>query len=473
MTAPFLRLGRVEGGEDGLDGDAALADQLAAVGGGRRRRRARQVFSKTSRAAEVPAEAPPASEMSSSEEVRRRALEDRQLGHIAPTSAISSPATEPSSPLAMRRGRGSGSGRARPGRPGAAPPRRWLAARPLGQHVIDRSIHSGRRRSSRVPFPFAQDSSIARTLARVRSLYRLGLRRPAPPIDDQSEERMTEPLSTDEAVSSTATRFLIEDAPDGPFPPPHVSLDGDALVARNWRWRRPNATWRPSSPPGWSGGAAPDRRTSIETSSTTPSTRSRPRSSSAASACSRLYHAPGETTGARTQGPRRRSCSRALAEVEWKQRREAAGKPVGQANLILLAATVHVVWGQVLPLLRRRAEDRAAAGRQVHDRPEDVEPLIDENTIGVAAVLGTTFTGHADDIRHQQAPGRSQEREGNGRAAAHRRRQRRLRLAFLYPDSEWDFPARAGALDQRLRHKFGLVYPGIGWLVFREKTNLA
>ena len=44
---------------------------------------------------------------------------------------------------------------------------------------------------------------------------------------------------------------------------------------------------------------------------------------------------------------------------------------------------------------------------------------------------------------------------------------------FLYPDSAWDFRLEQVRSINVSGHKFGLVYPGIGWLIFREKADLA
>ena len=44
---------------------------------------------------------------------------------------------------------------------------------------------------------------------------------------------------------------------------------------------------------------------------------------------------------------------------------------------------------------------------------------------------------------------------------------------FLYPDSAWDFRLEQVRSINVSGHKYGLVYPGIGWLVFREKSDLA
>src|SRR4029079_13616719 len=103
-----------------------------------------------------------------------------------------------------------------------------------------------------------------------------------------------------------------------------------------------------------------------------------------------------------------------------------------------------------------------------------VEPHIDENTIGVAAVLGTTFTGHSDDI------------VGINDLLVRLKGERGLHVPlhidaasggfvwpFLHPHSEWDFRLETVRSINVSGHKFGLVYPGIGWLVFREKSDLA
>src|ERR1700750_943500 len=111
-----------------------------------------------------------------------------------------------------------------------------------------------------------------------------------------------------------------------------------------------------------------------------------------------LFNAPGETTGARTQGSSEAIMLGALSlKWKWRQRREAAGASTEKPNLVF-GGDVHVVWEKfcryfdVEPRIVPLQVDKYTIG------PEDVEPHIDENTIGVAAVLGTPFTGHSDDI---------------------------------------------------------------------------
>src|SRR4051794_40526227 len=110
-----------------------------------------------------------------------------------------------------------------------------------------------------------------------------------------------------------------------------------------------------------------------------------------------LFHAPDETTGARTQGSSEAIMLGALSlKWKWRERREQAGKDTDRPNLVF-GGGGHPVRGKfcrpfpLQPPLVPPPPDKYTIG------PEDVEPHIDENTIGVAAVLGTTFTGHADD----------------------------------------------------------------------------
>ena len=186
-----------------------------------------------------------------------------------------------------------------------------------------------------------------------------------------------------------------------------------------------------------------------------------------------LFHAPGETIGARTQGSSEAIMLGALAmKWRWRARQEKAKKPTDNPNLIF-GGDVHVVWEKfcryfdVEPRIVPLQEDKLVIG------PEDVEPHIDENTIGVAAVLGTTFTGHADDVaginklllQKKQEEGLDIPLHVDGASGA-------FVWPFLYPDSEWDFRLEQVSSINASGHKFGLVYPGIGWLIFRDKDCL-
>ena len=187
-----------------------------------------------------------------------------------------------------------------------------------------------------------------------------------------------------------------------------------------------------------------------------------------------LFHAPGQTTGCRTQGSSEAIMLGALSlKWKWRERRKAAGGSVDQPNLVF-GGDVHVVWEKfcryfdVEPRIVPLAEGKYTIG------PDDVEPHVDENTIGVVAVLGTTFTGHKDDV------------VGINELLLNIRKERDLDIPihvdgasggfvwpFLYPESKWDFRLEQVRSINVSGHKYGLVYPGIGWLVFREESDLA
>ena len=289
---------------------------------------------------------------------------------------------------------------------------------------------------------------------------------------------MSKPESPKEAEILYGNRFLVEDAPDNEFPASGMpALDAmrlvdEELVLEGDPWRNLATfvtTWM--EPEAQRLIAENLYRNFIDHAEY-------PISAEIEQRCIRmladLYHAPGETTGCRTQGSSEAIMLGALSlKWKWKERQEAAGKPVDKPNLVF-GGDVHVVWEKfcryfdVEPRIVRLREDKYVIG------PEDVEPHVDENTIGVAAVLGTTFTGHADDITGiNDLLLRLKEEKGLDVPLHVDAASGGFVWPFLYPHSEWDFRLEQVRSINVSGHKFGLVYPGIGWLVFREKADLA
>src|SRR4051794_33481656 len=187
-----------------------------------------------------------------------------------------------------------------------------------------------------------------------------------------------------------------------------------------------------------------------------------------------LFHAPGETTGTRTQGSSEAIMLGGLClKWKWRERREAAGKPTDQPNLVF-GADVHVVWEKFCRYFDVEPRIIPLQPHKLTIGPEDVEPHIDENTIGVGAVLGTTFTGHADDIggindmlvalKHDRGLDVPLHVDGASGGFV---------WPFLFPDAQWDFRLESVRSINVSGHKYGLVYPGLGWLIFRERSDLA
>jgi glutamate decarboxylase len=186
-----------------------------------------------------------------------------------------------------------------------------------------------------------------------------------------------------------------------------------------------------------------------------------------------LFNAPGEAAGARCQGSSEAIMLAGLAaKWRWRKAREAAGADATRPNLVF-GGDVHVVWEKfcryfdveprTIPLRR----DRFTIGA------EDVEPHLDENTIGVAAVLGTTFTGERDEVEaiNELLVGVKDER-GIDIPLHVDAASGGFVWPFVYPETRWDFRLEQVRSINVSGHKFGFVYPGVGWLVLRSADEL-
>jgi glutamate decarboxylase len=182
-----------------------------------------------------------------------------------------------------------------------------------------------------------------------------------------------------------------------------------------------------------------------------------------------LYNAPGEGAGARCQGSSEAVMLGGLA-AKWRWRKRA--KEGATPNLVY-GRDVHVVWDKLCRYFDIEPRPVPLKPGKYVIGPDDVEDLIDENTIAVVAVLGTTFTGQADDFK------------GIDELLGRLRKERELEVPmhidaasggfvwpFLYPKEAWDFRLDSVASINVSGHKFGLVYPGIGWLVLRDAEQL-
>ncbi|MGA7800348.1 MAG: glutamate decarboxylase [Gammaproteobacteria bacterium] len=189
----------------------------------------------------------------------------------------------------------------------------------------------------------------------------------------------------------------------------------------------------------------------------------------------RLFHAPedSEAVGVSAIGSSEAVMLAGMAlKWRWRARREAAGLPAAKPNLIL-GSNVQVVWEkfcrywEVEPRYVPMGEDRYVI------TPEDVVSRIDENTIGVIAILGTTFTGefepieaiHDAVVRHNDEHGLAVPLHIDAASGG-------FVAPFIHPELRWDFRLPNVVSINASGHKYGLVYPGVGWAVWRAKEHL-
>lgn len=189
----------------------------------------------------------------------------------------------------------------------------------------------------------------------------------------------------------------------------------------------------------------------------------------------RLFHAPtGELpTGTATIGSSEAIMLAMLAHKRsWQRRREAAGLPADRPNMVM-GADVHTCWEK----FARYFEVEARVAPMEEDRytiaAAQVEPLLDDRTIAVAGLLGTTFTGQMDDIASIDALLGRIEAERGWRIPLHvDAASGGFIVPFSQPDLAWDFRLEHVRSINVSNHKFGLVYPGMGTVVFRDRSDL-
>ncbi|MFA0813720.1 glutamate decarboxylase [Microbulbifer epialgicus] len=154
----------------------------------------------------------------------------------------------------------------------------------------------------------------------------------------------------------------------------------------------------------------------------------------------------------------------------WRKQREKAGKDAFRPNLVT-GANVQIVWEKFMRYFD--VEPRIAPLKPGHYRftSEHLDELVDENTIAVVAIAGQTFTGEDDAFRaihswldrHEEKTGHNIPMHIDGASGG-------FVNPFLYPNYHWDFRLPRVKSINASGHKFGLVPPGLGWVVFRERS---
>ncbi|WP_337001587.1 MULTISPECIES: glutamate decarboxylase [unclassified Microbacterium] len=152
----------------------------------------------------------------------------------------------------------------------------------------------------------------------------------------------------------------------------------------------------------------------------------------------------------------------------WQQARRAAGKDTSTPNLVMSSA-VQVCWEKFCNYFD--VEPRYVPISADHKTLDghDLEKYVDENTIGVVAIMGVTYTGMYEPVAEIAAAlDEIQKKTGldipihvDGASGA-------MIAPFLQPDLVWDFRLERVHSINTSGHKYGLVYPGLGWVVWRD-----
>jgi glutamate decarboxylase len=161
----------------------------------------------------------------------------------------------------------------------------------------------------------------------------------------------------------------------------------------------------------------------------------------------------------------------------WREKMRKLGKPDDRSGRarpnMVMGTNTQVCWHKFCRYWDVEPREVALEGSEMITDPERAAAACDENTIGVVSVLGSTFTGHYENVvALSEALDRLQERTGldipihvDGASGG-------FVAPFLQPELTWDFRLPRVKSINTSGHKYGLVYPGVGWIVWRETGDL-
>ncbi len=189
----------------------------------------------------------------------------------------------------------------------------------------------------------------------------------------------------------------------------------------------------------------------------------------------RLYNAPQETdfAGTSTIGSSEAVMLALLAHKwNWKKRRQAQGKPFDRPNIVF-GADVHVCWDKFAKYFDVEARIIPMEPDRFTITAETVRQRLDENTMAVGAVVGTTFTGESDPVQEINDLLLAVKAEKGWDIPIHvDAASGGFITPFINPEFAWDFRLSQVKSINVSGHKYGLVYAGVGWLLFRSHEEL-
>ncbi len=190
---------------------------------------------------------------------------------------------------------------------------------------------------------------------------------------------------------------------------------------------------------------------------------------------SRLWNSPDheEATGCSTTGSSEAAMLAGMAlKWRWRERMRAQGKPVDRPNMVM-GANVQVCWEKFARYWDVEPRLVPMEGERYNLNGPEAVKYCDENTIGVVAVLGSTFDGSYEPVAEIGAALDGLQAETGVDVPGHVDGASGGFVApFLDPDLVWDFRLPRVQSINASGHKYGLVYPGVGWAVWRTPEAL-
>jgi glutamate decarboxylase len=188
-----------------------------------------------------------------------------------------------------------------------------------------------------------------------------------------------------------------------------------------------------------------------------------------------LWRCPDQhnATGCSTTGSSEAAMLAGLAlKWRWRERMRAAGRPSDRPNLVM-GANVQVCWEKFCRYWDVEPRLVPMEGERYHLGAAEAVERCDENTIGVVAILGSTFDGSYEPVAEISAALDTLQRDRGLDVPLHVDAASGGFVApFIQPDLAWDFRISRVQSINASGHKYGLVYPGVGWAIWRDEQAL-
>jgi glutamate decarboxylase len=189
-----------------------------------------------------------------------------------------------------------------------------------------------------------------------------------------------------------------------------------------------------------------------------------------------LWHAPGDpdqVTGTSTTGSSEAAMLGGMAmKWRWRERMRAAGKPTDKPNMVM-GINVQVCWEKFCRYWDVEPRYVPMEGERFMLSAEEAVKHCDENTIGVVAILGSTFDGAYEPVKEICDALDELESDRGLSVPVHVDAASGGFVApFVQQDLEWDFRLPRVQSINASGHKYGLVYPGVGWAIWRDEAAL-
>ena len=160
------------------------------------------------------------------------------------------------------------------------------------------------------------------------------------------------------------------------------------------------------------------------------------------------------------------------AWLRWREKRKAQGKPYDKPNLVMSSA-YQVVWEKFCQLWQIEMRTVPITRDHITLNIDEAISMCDENTICIVPIAGVTWTGLNDDIEAlDKALDKYNEITGHDIPIHVDAASGGFILPFLFPKKKWDFRLKWVYSISTSGHKYGLVYPGLGWVVWKDKKYL-